>query len=175
MFCCVRVNVLWFLLLVFSGGLSITKNLFRPLVSPIALSWSGSSSVYLTAQDLRTCGYQPAADVRFILMELYGPTWGCSSRHTHTVLSFHSFRGKDHEDLHGKFSQWMKHLAKRCPWSCNFSWRNESWFITPQHFPTAVMHIPQSNVCKIFHFLKERHRFPFCCYAVPVSRQTNVS
>jgi len=28
------------------------------------------------------------------------------------------------------------------------------------------MHVPLSNFCRIFHFLQERDRFPFGCYAV---------
>lgn len=93
MICCFRVNALWLLLLLVSGGLSITKNLFRLLVSPSALSWSRSSSVYSAAQELRNCGYQPAWDVGFILMELYRPMWGCSSRHTQTIFSVFSRKG----------------------------------------------------------------------------------
>jgi len=152
MICCIRLNVLWFLLLVVSGGLSITKNLYRP-----PSGFTERCQLIRVLLSLLSTRLEQLVDIS--LFRTWGSfLWSFTDQHEDVLAdihtrSFQSVRGRDHEDLHRKFSQLLKHLAKHYPWSCNFYWRNESWFITPQHSPTAVMHITLSNFCKIFHFL----------------------
>jgi hypothetical protein len=113
MICCFRLNVLWFLLLVVSWGLSIKQNFF-------ALRFHGALSADQDPPQF-TQQHKSWELVDISLLQTWVSfLWDFADQHkyvlpdTHT-RSLQSFRRRDHEDLYRKFSQPMKHLPNAVP------------------------------------------------------------